>query len=176
MLKRENGSWAARPHTATLSLLHHWHVRERIRRVKARKFVGWDKDSLIWKAKPMHPGWAKQGIHSVLPIGRQVFSHLQQSRVPSHMTVTWENKCHHSKHPPLPPPSPYFIDWAWCQMVWNVPFDQLGSPLLAVSPPILPCTPSFLSSMAVGKAEKVSDLCEPSWAITKPSVQHKSKT
>ncbi|KAK4825245.1 LOW QUALITY PROTEIN: hypothetical protein QYF61_025644 [Mycteria americana] len=28
---------------------------------------------------------AKQGIHSLLPMGRQVFSHLQESRAPSHL-------------------------------------------------------------------------------------------
>jgi len=47
------------------------------------------------KAKVMHTSKTKQGIHS-LPISRQVFSHLQESGSPSHVTVTWEDKHHHS--------------------------------------------------------------------------------
>jgi len=35
--------------------------------------VGWDKDSLIAKAKVVQASKAKQGIHSLLPIGKQVF-------------------------------------------------------------------------------------------------------
>ena len=41
---------------------------ERIRRVKMRKLVGCDKDSLIGKAKAAHVSKAKQGIHSPLPM------------------------------------------------------------------------------------------------------------
>jgi len=36
----------------------------------------------------MHTSKAKQGIRSLLPIGRQVFSHSQESRAPSGITVT----------------------------------------------------------------------------------------
>lgn len=43
----------------------------------------------------------KRGIKSALPIGRQVFCHLQQSKAPSHTTVTWEDKCHNSEHRPV---------------------------------------------------------------------------
>jgi len=39
----------------------------------------------------MHASKAKQGLHSLLPIRRQVFSHLKESRAPSHVTVTWES-------------------------------------------------------------------------------------
>jgi len=38
------------------------------------------------KAKTAHASKTKQGIHSLLPIGRQVFSHLQESRVQSCVT------------------------------------------------------------------------------------------
>ena len=82
---------------------------ERIGRVKVRKLVGWDKDSLIAKAKVVQASKAKQGIHSLLPTGGQVFSHLQESRAPSRITVTWGDKCHHSEHPPLPSSYPSFI-------------------------------------------------------------------
>jgi len=38
--------------------------------------------SLVGKAKDACENKAKQGIHSLLPIGRRVFSHLQESRAP----------------------------------------------------------------------------------------------
>jgi len=62
---------------------------ERIGRLKVRKLVGGDKDSLIGKAKAMCTSKAVQGIHSLLSIGRQMFSHLQESRTPSRIRVTW---------------------------------------------------------------------------------------
>ena len=61
---------------------------ERLGRVKVRKLVAWGKDNLICKAKAAHASKAKQGVHSPLPIGRQVFSHLQESRAPSCVKVT----------------------------------------------------------------------------------------
>jgi len=71
-------------------------MEQRTGRVKVRKFVGWHKDGLTGKARPMHTSEAKQEIHALLPIGRQVFSHLQERRAPSRVTVTWEDKRHHS--------------------------------------------------------------------------------
>jgi len=56
-----------------------------------RKLVGFVKDNLIGKAKPECASKATQGIHSLLPIGRRVFSHLQESRAPSRVTDTWED-------------------------------------------------------------------------------------
>jgi len=55
---------------------------ERIIRVKLCKLAGCNKDSLLGKAKAVHARKAKQAIHSILPIGRQLFSHLQESRAP----------------------------------------------------------------------------------------------
>jgi len=49
----------------------------------------------------VHASEAKQGIHSLLPISRQMFSHLQESRAPSRLMLTWEDKCHHSDVPPF---------------------------------------------------------------------------
>ncbi|GAB0206758.1 cAMP-dependent protein kinase inhibitor alpha [Grus japonensis] len=48
-------------------------------------------------SQPTHASKTRQGIHSPLPIGRQVFSHLQENRVPSHVTVIWEDKRHHTE-------------------------------------------------------------------------------
>jgi len=61
---------------------------ERIRKVKVRKLVGWDKESLIGKVKTVHANKAKQGIHSPLPLGRQVFSRLQEGWASLRVTVT----------------------------------------------------------------------------------------
>lgn len=49
---------------------------------------------------------AKHRINSLLPTGRQVFSHLQESRAPPHVMATQEEKHHHSKCAPLPASSP----------------------------------------------------------------------
>lgn len=68
----------------------------RIRKVKVRKFMGWDKDSLTGKAKAAHT--SKAGIDSPLPMVRQVFSHPQESRAPPHVMVTWEDKLQHFVH------------------------------------------------------------------------------
>lgn len=48
----------------------------------------------------LHTSKAKQGIHSRLPMGRQVFSHSQEIRALSHAMVTWEKKHQHSESPP----------------------------------------------------------------------------
>lgn len=66
---------------------------------------------------------------------RPVFSCLQDSRVPSHITVSWEGKHRHSKHPPLPPSSPSFMFWAWCHRVWNAPWVSCGPLLMPCAPP-----------------------------------------
>jgi len=77
--------------------------------VEVRNLVDGDKDNLVGKAKAAHISKANQGFDSLLPVSRQVFSQLQESRAPSHITVTWEDKCHHSKCPPLASVSPSFI-------------------------------------------------------------------
>jgi len=69
-------------------------MEERISRVKKETLMGWDKDSLIGKAKATCAIKAKQGIHSLLPIVRQVFNRPQDSRVPSRITITWEDEHH----------------------------------------------------------------------------------
>jgi len=51
---------------------------ERIVRAKVKKLMGSDKDSSTGKAKATHARKAKQGIHLLLRINRQVFSQLQE--------------------------------------------------------------------------------------------------
>jgi len=73
------------------------------------KPMGQDKDSVTGKTKAPHSSKAKQGIHSLFSMGRQVFSYLQESRAPSRIAVTWEDKSHNSKRPSflLLPPALY---------------------------------------------------------------------
>lgn len=59
-------------------------------RVKGRKLVGGDKVSLTGKTKATSISRAKQGIHSVHPMGMQVLSHPQESQASWHVTATWE--------------------------------------------------------------------------------------
>jgi len=73
-----------------------------------RKLQGGDEGSLTGKAKAEHANKGKQGIHSLPPINRQVFNHLQESRASLPVTVIWENTRHKSKCPlSLPTPSFY---------------------------------------------------------------------
>ena len=129
----------------------------------------------------MHASKAKQGIHSLLPIGRQAFSRLQESRAPSCITVTWEDKHHHSKRPPfLLLPSAFYAEHdviGYGISLWSV---GLSCPS---------CVPSqlFLHAQSthwwVGvTAEKALTLCKHCSAIMKTSLnyqhcfRHKSKT
>jgi len=57
-------------------------VRERTRKVKVQELMSCNKGRLIDKEKIMHENKTKQGIHSILPIIRQMFSHFQYS--PAH--------------------------------------------------------------------------------------------
>lgn len=52
----------------------------------------------------MHVIKANWGINSLFPIGRQIFSHFQESKT----NYLGEYKCHHFKHPYLPPLPPGF--------------------------------------------------------------------
>lgn len=98
--------------------------------------VNWESKSekthgLRWgqfKVKAAHTSKAKLGIHLPLPMGRQVFGHPQESRAPSHVMVTWEDKCHRSEHPS---PTSFFFPSVLCAkhdhyMVWNAPLVRWG--------------------------------------------------
>ena len=134
--------------TQLLAHSPHNGTEERIRRVKVRKLMGWDTNSLKSKAKALCASKASQGINSLPPIGRQVFSHPQKSRAPSHVMVTWEGKHHRSKRPPLPYSSPSFH--AEHDVIWyGTSLWLVGSAVPAVSPPSFLCTPSLLTDGVV---------------------------
>lgn len=82
----------------------------------------------------MHTSKAKHGINSPLSLSRQVFSHHQDSRAPSHLMATWEVKCHHFKHPP--PPFSFLYSQMY-MLYMEYPFSQLGSAGPALYPQIL---------------------------------------
>ena len=143
---------------------------ETIGRVKVRKLVGRDKDSLIGKAKGTRTSKAKQGIYSPLPTGRPMLSHLQESRAPPRVTVTWEDRHHHSRRPPLPSSSPSFI---CCEhdavrhgvSLWSV---GVGCPGCVPSqPPVHPQPARWWGGVRDRKGLDLGELCS---AITKTSL------
>jgi len=111
--------------------------------------MGCDKDSLMGKAKTTRASKAKQGINSLLPIGRQGFSQLQESRALSRVMVTWEDKHHHPEHFPLPPAAFFPQLYVLSMMPYSMeyPFGQSGSAVPA--PPNSLCTRSPLAVGAV---------------------------
>lgn len=82
----------------------------------------WMSKQVEIKTVNVHASKAKQRITSLLPMGRQVFSHLQAIRAPSCRMVTLEGKSYHSECPAF-----LLLPWAlyadhdpiWC--------DPLGS-------------------------------------------------
>lgn len=61
------------------------------------------------QSKAAHASKANKGIHLLLPIFKQTFSHFMESRASSHATTTWKDKQHSSKNPPFFPVSSSFI-------------------------------------------------------------------
>lgn len=86
--------------------------------------------------------WHTNNKNSLLPMGRQVFSHFQGSRA----MEEWLGKTNANipKIPHSHPSLPRFIYWAWCHTIWNVTLVSCGhlscSCLLPTShvPPVLP--------------------------------------
>lgn len=71
-------------------------------------------------------------------MGRLVFSHHQESRAPSHITVTCEGEHHHSKRPTLPPAHPalhpehdaHVVEYPWARNPGYVSSQLIVHPLL----------------------------------------------
>lgn len=119
---------------------------KKIRTVKVRKLVDWDKDNVIGKEKVVCTSKNKYRIHSLLPTSSQVFSHFQESRA-SYVMITWKYKCHiskHSPHPPFPPSLPSFFCWAWHHIVQNITLFGWGQ-LSWLFPPHAACVPPAYS-------------------------------
>lgn len=109
-------SWLAINQAPGSCLLTPCRTGERVRRVKARNLLGWDKTNLIGfistllsltgKTKAAYTTKETQGMTSVLPEGRKIFGHLQESTALSHLLVTWDNKYRPFKLSPFFLPSP----------------------------------------------------------------------
>ena len=145
-----NPNQSATKHDTTSHSLTPGGMGEVLQGHKWRKLMGWDKDCLTGKAKVAHTSKAKQGIHSLFSIGRQVFSHLQGSRVPSHATFIWEKECHHSELPHFLVLPPALYCWAW-RMVWIIPLVR-RSQLSRLCPLPAACAPP--ASLLVGWGER----------------------
>lgn len=127
------GWWA--PCSCSLALLPPCNrTEERIGRVKVWKLIGWDKDVSAGKAKVVYESKAKQGVPSLLLIVRQVFSHFQDIRAPTHAMVTWD------KH--------------LCLNVLPSSSAHVEPAVPDVSPPNFSCTPILLAGMAMWEAEE----------------------
>jgi len=107
-------------------------------------------------------------------------SHPKESRASSRVTVTWGDKCCHSKCLPLPSSPPRFIR---CVTSYGMehPWGQLSQPC----PPLASCAPpasSLLGRREEQKIEKALTLRKRCSGITKTSLyyqhcfQHKSET
>lgn len=86
---------AAQHHKATCFPQAGW---ERVREVEVQELVGEDKNSLLGKAKLYVQEHRNKECICSVPMGRQMFSHSQESRAPSHIMVTWEDTHHNSEH------------------------------------------------------------------------------
>lgn len=109
-------------------------------------------------------------------MGREVFSHLQRSRAPSHICVTWKHKWCHSIHAPRSLYPEHDATWSGislCSVCVTCPGSVPSQPPMH---PQIPC------HHGVQKAEKALALCELCSAVTEtslhyqPCVQYKSKT
>lgn len=132
------------PLSCLLSPLH-WDGEDNWK-VESTKLMACCKCSLTGKAKATRSSKANQGINSLLPKDKQVFSHLQESRAPSSIMVTWEDKHHPSKLPICCPSFPQLL------VLSMTPFGmdyQSGSVVQPGYPPSFLCTPSLLTGRAV---------------------------
>jgi len=95
---------------------------ERIRRVKVRKLLGWDKDSLMGKTEAVQKSKAKQGIQVLLPISRQVLTIPRKAGLHRAQHLLWKTNA----ITPNIPLSPSFYWWAWHHMLWDIPLVSWG--------------------------------------------------
>lgn len=108
----------------------------RIQRIEVRKH----REIKAWvtrETKAMNASETEQGINSPIHMGMQLFSHSQESKAPSGITATWEDKGHHSKGVSPFPSSPDFYI-AEHNVLWN------GTSLRSLQPALpskSPCAP-----------------------------------
>jgi len=86
----------------------------------------------------------------LFPISRQVLSHPQESRAPSCVTVTWEDKSHHSR---CSPPSSFSQLYVLSLTSYGMEYPALP----AVSPPGFLWTPTLLTGGVAVRSRKGPD-------------------
>lgn len=147
---------------------------------KRRRLVGWDKITLICKAKATHTGKAILGVNLPLPLCRQVFSYPQESRALSCVVVTWEDKCHHSEPPPHSILFPAVIyakhDALWYRMFLCSGGNNCPSRVCSLPIFVQPQLTHWWSEVRSRKA--LDSICKHCSAAPKPSLyyQHCSTT
>lgn len=106
---------------------------EKIRYKKT--LVGFIKDLLIRTAKAACASKGRRGIHSLLPIIRQIFSPFPGSRASAGVTDAWkERQCHYVQTTLLPSP---FSELLFHDILWYG--IHIWVAVLAMSPPKLWC-------------------------------------
>ena len=96
---------------STLSLQWWWEMGKK----KKEKNVGWDKDSLIVQKR-------KIIIIMIIIIVKEYRKKMMHSTI-THQPLTCAQLVSELWHPPAN--SPQFKYWAWCHVVWNIPFASL---------------------------------------------------
>lgn len=140
-----------------------------IRRAKVRKPVGWDKDSLIHKAKSTHK--QSKMRNSFTSSHGQAGVQPQESRAPSFMMVDG----YLGRKTPSLRMSLHFLLLPQLYMLSitphgvGYPLGQLVTGLLAVPPPNLSCSPSLHVEWVGWGTEKVLTLCP---AMKKTHLYH----
>lgn len=114
-------------HTASHSFPYQqdWGWNQKGKRQKTH-VLRWRQFTGESKSHPHKANKAKQRINSLFPMGRQLFSHLLESRAPSCITLTWKDKLHHSTCLALLPYFLRFIYWAWTPIILKISLVRLG--------------------------------------------------
>ena len=111
-------------------------------------------------------------------MGRQLFSYPQESRAPSHVMVTWEDKWHHCEHPHTSFFFPQFYTLSMTPYGMECSFGQVGITVPAVwVPPKFFVQPQPAGWWSEVRCRKVLDsMCKHCSAATKlsllPALQH----
>lgn len=152
-----------------------WQDGETIGAVKVRKLVGWDKNSLISKAKGTHRGKAKQGVDSPLTMAGRC-SAIPDSRAPSQGTEPGEDNHHRSKNPHLSPSPPALCgdrDTIWCGVFPGVSWGQCPG-CVPSQLPVSPQPPGWQCGVR-SRTGLGSPWAPLSFNENTPGYQHKSK-
>lgn len=86
-------------------------------RRQARRQIGGGNDNSIGKAEGVCADKAIRGIHSLLPIGKQMISHFLEKRASAHAAVAWETNAITANMFPFLFLSLSFYCWVKCHII-----------------------------------------------------------